>query len=53
MTSSVIASMFLGTFSFLVPDSYSTKITNRGFTWGDNLGDAKDIMLGWKYADEQ
>jgi len=48
---SLLPSIILGTFSFVIPNSYSSYITNNGFSWGDNAGDAIDIMQGWKYAD--
>jgi hypothetical protein len=48
---SLLPAIILGTFSFVIPNSYSGYITNQGFSWGDNSGDAKAIMQGWKYAD--
>lgn len=34
-------------------DSITRSMTNSGFTWGDNTGDAKNIMNGWDYYDSQ
>ena len=48
---SLLPAMILGTFSFVIPNSYSSYVTYQGFSWGDNAGDAIDIMQGWKYAD--
>jgi len=42
--------MYLSAYSGLIPNSVSTYITNQGFSWGDNLGDAKSIMQGWNDA---
>ena len=36
---------------YLLPDSISRWVTNKGFSWGDNPGDARNIMNGWDYYD--
>ncbi|MCE9793116.1 polymorphic toxin type 44 domain-containing protein [Shewanella indica] len=36
---------------YLLPDAYSRYVTNNGFTWGDNPGDAINIMNGWDHAE--
>ncbi|MEJ2622217.1 MAG: polymorphic toxin type 44 domain-containing protein [Candidatus Thiodiazotropha sp.] len=35
---------------YLLPDDYSRSITRNGFSWGDNKGDALNIMRGWDFA---
>jgi hypothetical protein len=37
---------------YLLPDSISRAMTRNGFTWGDNTGDALNIMRGWDYAND-
>lgn len=36
---------------YLLPDSVSRALTMNGFSWGDNPGDALNIMKGWDYAE--
>lgn len=35
----------------LIPDSITRQVTRGGFTWGDNSGDAINVMNGWDYYD--
>jgi hypothetical protein len=35
---------------YLLPDSITRSMTRNGFGWGDNPGDALNIMKGWDYA---
>jgi hypothetical protein len=37
-------------FGAIIPNSISTYVTNQGFNWGDNPGDAQSIMQGWNDA---
>ena len=36
-------------YGYLMPDSITRALTNGGFTWGDNPGDAINVMNGWDY----
>ena len=36
---------------YLLPDSVTRSMTVNGFGWGDNPGDALNIMKGWDHAD--
>ncbi|MDG9670783.1 FG-GAP-like repeat-containing protein [Hahella sp. CR1] len=36
---------------YTLPDAVTRSMTNAGFTWGDNDGDAINIMNGWDYYD--
>ena len=41
--------MMHSAFGYTLPDSLTRSITLGGFTWGDNVGDAINIMNGWDY----
>lgn len=45
------ALMSLTAGGYMLSDAYSRQITNQGFTWGDNTGDAINIMNGWTYGE--
>lgn len=45
------ATSYLGAYGGLIPNSFSAYITNQGFSWADNPGDARLIMQGWNYAE--
>lgn len=51
MIATKILSQTLG--GYVLPDIVSRKMTNAGFTWGDNVGDAINVMIGWDFYDSQ
>ncbi len=36
----------------MMPNALTLALTNAGFSWGDNTGDALDISKGWIYANK-
>jgi len=49
-TSGALGAYYMYMLGPIIPDSVSISITNLGFSWGDNPGDAQAIMQGWNDA---